>query len=60
MSPSYVSLSLVTSSTTSPRSTVVLFHSGSSSVEEITYFGIELNLSANSPSNCGQTGAKPS
>ena len=54
------SLSLVTSATTSPRSTVVLFHSGLSSVEETTYFGIALNLSANSPSSCGHTGAKPS
>src|ERR671922_2509157 len=57
MSRSYRCLSLVTSSTTFPPSTVVLFHSGSFSVDETTYFGIELNLSANSPSTCGQTAA---
>ena len=60
MSPLHFSLNFVTSSTTSPRSTVVLVHSGFSRVEEITYSGIELNLSANSPSWLGQTGAKPS
>ena len=60
MSRSYCSLSFVTPSTTSPSSTVVLFHSGFSRVEETTYFGIELNLSANSPSKCGHTGANPS
>jgi hypothetical protein len=36
----------------------VLFHSGSPSVVETTNFGIELNLSANSPSRCGQAPAK--
>ena len=40
--------------------TVELFHSGSSSVEETTYFGIVLNLSAKSPSREGHAAAKPS
>ena len=40
--------------------TVVLFHSGSVSVDDTTYFGIELNLSANGPSRSGQAAAKPS
>ena len=50
MSPSCSCFSFATSSATSPFSTVVLFHSGLSSVEETTYFGMLLNLSANSPS----------
>src|SRR5262249_31441245 len=60
MSRAYRPFSPVTSSTTSPRSTVVLRHSGFSSVDETTYLGSELNLSANSPSTWGHTGAKPS
>ncbi len=40
--------------------TVELFHSGFSSVEETTYFGMVLNLSANSPSRDGHAAAKPS
>ena len=36
----------------------MLFHSGSFSVVETTNFGIELNLSANSPSRSGQAPAK--
>src|SRR6266516_3561639 len=60
MSRSYLCLSLVTSSTRSPSRTAVLFHSGSLSVDETTYFGIELNLSPNSPSTCGQTAANDS
>ena len=42
----------------SPSSTVVLFQSGLSSVDETTYLGIELNLSANwsdtRPWSCAQ------
>src|SRR5688572_17812121 len=60
MSPVYCALSFSTSSITSPCSTVVLFHSGCSRVEDTTYLGIVLNLSANAPSTCGQTGANPS
>jgi hypothetical protein len=60
MSPPGASRSFETSSTTSPFRTVVFVHSGLSSVEETTYFGIELNLSANSPSRLGQASAKPS
>jgi hypothetical protein len=60
MSRSYRRLSLVTSSATSPVTTVVLFHSGFSSVDETTYLGIVLNLSANSPSRDGHAAAKPS
>src|SRR5262245_61554367 len=56
--PSISSLSFAASSAASPRRTVVLFHSGSSSVDETTYFGIVLNLSANSPSREGQAPAK--
>jgi hypothetical protein len=52
--------SLATSSTTSPLRTVVLLHVGDWSVFETTYFGIELNLSANSPSRDGHAAAKPS
>src|SRR5919202_1679879 len=60
MLPSCSRFSLPTSSPTSPFSTVVLFHSGFSSVDETTYFGMELNLSANSPSRDGHAAAKPS
>ena len=35
-------------------------HCGSSSVVDTTYFGIELNRSANSPSRDGHAAAKPS
>src|SRR5919204_4745156 len=59
-SPSCCSLSLATSSGTSPPSTVVFVHSGLLSVEETTYFGIVLNLSANSPSRDGHAAANPS
>ncbi len=38
----------------------MFFHVGSCSVEEITYLGIPLNFSANSPSIVGQAAAKPS
>ena len=38
----------------------MLFHSGFSRVEETTYLGIELNLSAKSPSTCGHTAANAS
>ena len=48
-------------STRSPAwMTVEFVHSGSVSVEETTYLGIELNRSANSPSRDGQAAAKPS
>src|SRR3954469_13992848 len=58
-SPSNSALSLLTCVVASPPSrTVVLFHSGSLSVVETTNFGIELNLSANSPSRWGQAPAK--
>ena len=40
--------------------TVELVHSGSESVVETTYFGMLLNLSANSPSRDGHASAKPS
>src|SRR3954453_550819 len=60
MSPSASSLSLRTASTTSPESTVVFVQDGFDNVDETTYFGIVLNLSANSPSRSGQAAAKPS
>src|SRR4051812_12769094 len=60
MSPSISSLSLDTASFRSPSRTVEFVHSGSDSVEETTYLGISLNLSANSPSREGQASAKPS
>ena len=40
--------------------TVELVHSGSESVDETTYLGMALNLSANSPSRDGHASAKPS
>ena len=54
--PPSPSLSFATSSI--ERSTEVLFHSGSESVDDTTYFGIAL-YSANS-SMVGQTGANSS
>ena len=60
MLPSCSCFSFATASLTSPCSTVVLFHSGDSSVDDTTYFGIELNLLANSPSLVGHAAAKPS
>src|SRR5256714_6147926 len=60
MLPSSPCFSFPTSSATSPLSTVELFQSASSSVEETTYLGMLLNLSANSPSLEGQALAKPS
>ena len=60
MSPSCSFFSFVISSTTSPESTVELVHSGSRSVDDTTYFGMVLNLSANTPSRSGQAAAKPS
>src|ERR1700674_335445 len=59
MSPPGFCLSLETSLTTSPLSTVELFHSALSRVEETTYLGMPLNLSANSPSSDGQALANP-
>src|SRR4051794_3523489 len=60
-SPPASCLSLETASTRSAASTTVEFlHSGSVRVEEITYLGSELNLSANSPSRDGHASAKPS
>src|SRR5215218_3498714 len=60
MSPSVSSRSLTTAVSTSPSSTVELLHSGTSELDETTYFGIVLNLSANSPSRDGQASANPS
>src|SRR6476620_6148291 len=60
MSPSCPCFSFETASATSPLSTVELFHSGSSSVEDTTYLGMVLNWSANSPSLDGQAAGKPS
>lgn len=60
MSPSTSCFSFETSSVRSPLSTVELFHSGFASVDETTYLGMPLNLSANSPSRDGQAWAKPS
>jgi len=60
MSPPGARRSFETSSTTSPSSTVELFHPGSRRVEETTYLGMLLNLSANSPSLDGQAAANPS
>src|SRR5215208_7972168 len=60
MSPSCEPLSFLTASARSPSSTVELLHSGSPRVDETTYLGIWLNLSANSPSREGQASANPS
>src|ERR671937_748620 len=61
MSPFRRCLSRETSSTTLPESTVELFQSAFLSVEEMTYFGMLLNLSAKgSPFLDGQAPAKPS
>ena len=60
MSPSCSCFSFAISSARSPRSTVELFQSAFVSVEETTYLGMLLNLSANSPSRDGQASAKPS
>src|SRR5258707_15575706 len=49
MSPSSSCLSFETSLTTSPLSTVELFHLGSWRVEETTYLGRLFSLSAHSP-----------
>src|SRR5258708_214797 len=51
-------LSLVTSATTSPRTMVELFHAAFSSVEENTYFGMALILSAHGSVRLGQIFAK--
>src|SRR3989440_6346019 len=59
-SPSWRAFTCSTSSARSPWSTVEFCHSGSPWVEETTYFGIWLNLSANSPSRDGHAAAKPS
>src|SRR3954467_4392200 len=59
-SPLALSRTFDTASTTSPERTVVLFHSGSRSVEETTYLGMLLNLSAKSPVRDGHASAKPS
>src|SRR5260221_7873089 len=49
MSPSSSRFSFETSLTTSPRSTVELFHLGSWRVADTTYLGRLFNLSAHSP-----------
>src|SRR3954447_262822 len=58
-SPSYWSRSFGTSLATSPI-TCVLFQDGSESVDDTTYLGMPLNLSANSPSRDGHASANPS
>src|SRR3954469_15381187 len=60
MSPSCRRLTVAIASARSPSSTVEFCQSGSFSVEETTYFGMLLNLSANSPSRDGHASAKPS
>jgi UDP-N-acetylglucosamine:LPS N-acetylglucosamine transferase len=60
MSPSVRAFSRRTADAASPSSTVVLVHSGSASVEETTYFGRPLILSAYSPSRDGHAATKPS
>ena len=60
MSPSCLPFKFSTSAAMSPLSTVELVHSGSDNVDETTYFGMVLNLSANSPSLDGHAAAKPS
>src|SRR5262245_38523435 len=60
MSPSNSCFSLATAPGRSSAITLVLFHAGSCSVVETTYFGMPLNLSANSPVREGQASAKPS
>src|SRR3954468_22338911 len=60
MSPSCRCLTIAIASSRSPSSTVEFCQSGSLSVEETTYFGMLLNLSANSPSRDGHASAKPS
>src|SRR5947207_9523444 len=59
MLPSRACFTSDTASATSPSSTVELFHSGLSSVDDTTYFGMLLNLSANSPSLDGHASANP-
>src|SRR3954452_11580603 len=49
MSPSTFCFRLATSLTTSPLSTVELFQTGCSRVEDTTYLGRLFNLSAHSP-----------
>src|SRR5215469_11782800 len=51
-------LSLLTSATTSPRTIVELFHTAVSSVEENTYLGMALILSAQGSVRLGQIAAK--
>ena len=60
ISPSSSSFSFETSFTTSPASTVELFQSGSSKVEDTTYLGMSFNLSASSPLLDGQRAARNS
>src|SRR4029453_11384343 len=60
MSPSCRCFRFATASGTPSSSTVELFHSGSLRVDETTYLGMALNLSANSPSLDGHAAAKPS
>jgi hypothetical protein len=58
ISPSISPFSFETSSTKSPFSTVELFQSGSSSVEDTTYFGRLFIWSASSPPRGGHVAAK--
>src|SRR5438132_7006159 len=62
MTPSTCSFNLPTSSATSPLSTVELFHSAFSKVDETTYLGMLFIFSAKPTSSAteGQASAKPS
>ncbi len=60
ISPSSSCFSFETSTTTSPSSTVELFHAGSSRVEDTTYLGRLFSLSANSPLRDGHRAANHS
>ena len=60
ISPSSSCFSFETASTASPLSTVELFQSGSSRVEDTTYLGRLFSLSANSPLRDGHRAANHS
>ena len=60
MSPSSSAFSFETSSSTSPVTTVELFQSGCSRVEDTTYLGMLFNLSASAPVRDGQRAANHS
>src|SRR5260370_32058183 len=58
ISPSISCFSLEASSITSPFSTVVLFQTGPSRVEDTTYLGMLFNRSANGPFRDGHPGGQ--